>query len=187
MCIRDRVESLLTQLLSGVTLMFVDGYDKCMAIDCRTYPARGVQEPEKDRVLRGSRDGFVETLVFNTALIRRRIRDPKLINEIVQVGESSKTDIVISYMEDRVDRELLDKIKKRISNIKVDALTMNQESLACLLYTSHGLPHRGWHLQCLPKIWSDRMNRAFTQIIGKNKVKTKKERNIEKSAQNRVK
>ncbi len=134
--LENQVESLLTQLLSGVTLMFVDGYDKCMAIDCRTYPARGVQEPEKDRVLRGSRDGFVETLVFNTALIRRRIRDPKLINEIVQVGESSKTDIVISYMEDRVDRELLDKIKNRISNIKVDALTMNQESLAECLYQS---------------------------------------------------
>ena len=89
---------------------------------------------EKDRVLRGSRDGFVETLVFNTALIRRRIRDPHLINEITQVGNKSKTDIAICYIDDRVDHDLLERIKTRIKNIKVDALTMNQESLAECLY-----------------------------------------------------
>ena len=61
-------------LFSGVLCLFVDGYDKCLAIDLRTYPARGVEEPSKDKSLRGSRDGFVETVVFNSALIRRRIR-----------------------------------------------------------------------------------------------------------------
>lgn len=66
-------EDMIVQLLSGITAVLIDGYDKCMMIDCRTYPARGVGEPEKDKVLRGSRDGFVETLIFNTALIRRRI------------------------------------------------------------------------------------------------------------------
>ena len=71
-------QDMIVQLLSGISCIFIDGYDACFTIDCRTYPARGVDEPEKDKVLRGSRDGFVETLVFNTALIRRRIRDPKL-------------------------------------------------------------------------------------------------------------
>jgi stage V sporulation protein AF len=68
----------VTAVLSGTTCLLIDGFHCCLGIDCRTYPARSVEEPEKDKVLRGSRDGFVETLVFNTALIRRRIRDPKL-------------------------------------------------------------------------------------------------------------
>lgn len=127
-------EDMIIQLLSGVSCLFIDGYDKCLTIDCRTYPARSVGEPEKDKVLRGSRDGFVETLIFNTALIRRRIRDPKLTMEIMNTGESSHTDIAICYMENRVDQKLLGLIKERISKLKVDALTMNQESLAECLF-----------------------------------------------------
>ena len=123
-------DSIFKNLLSGVTCLFIDGYDKCLTIDCRTYPARGVSEPEKDKVMRGSRDGFVETLVFNTALIRRRIRDPKLTMEILTTGESSHTDIAMCYMEGRADKKLIETIKKRIQNVKVDALSMNQESLA---------------------------------------------------------
>ena len=131
--IRDS-EDMILQLLSGVSCLFIDGYDTCLTIDCRTYPARGVSEPEKDKVMRGSRDGFVETLVFNTALIRRRIRDPKLSIEIMTAGESSHTDIAICYMENRVDQTLLKTIKKRIRGLEVDALTMNQESLAECLF-----------------------------------------------------
>ncbi len=129
-------EDVITQLLMGISCIFIDGYDTCLTVDCRTYPARGVSEPEKDKVMRGSRDGFVETLIFNTALIRRRIRDPKLTMEIVTAGESSHTDIAICYMKGRVDEDMLDKIKKKIQNTHVDALTMNQESLAECLYPS---------------------------------------------------
>ena len=91
------VDSMVTYLLTGMSCLLIDGYDTCLVIDCRTYPARGVSEPDKDKVLRGSRDGFVETLIFNTALIRRRIRDPKLAMEILTAGESSHTDIAICY------------------------------------------------------------------------------------------
>ena len=105
-------------------------------IDCRTYPARSVQEPDKDKVLRGSRDGFVETVVFNTALIRRRIRDTDLVMEMLNAGESSKTDIVLCYMEGRADPALVEKLRSRINGLEVDALTMNQESLAECIY--HG-------------------------------------------------
>lgn len=107
-------DALIIQLLSVVPFLLIDGYAQALTIDCRTYPARGVSEPEKDKVLRGSRDGFVETLVFNTALIRRRIRDPKLRMEIMNIGESSHTDIAICYMENRVDTELLNRIRTRI-------------------------------------------------------------------------
>ena len=128
-------EELLTQsLLSGITCLRIDGYDTCIGLDCRSYPMRGVDEPSKDKALRGSKDGFVETVVFNTALIRRRIRSPKLSMEILTAGKSSRTDIVLCYMQDRVDRKLLREIRGRINAIKVDALTMNQESLAECIY-----------------------------------------------------
>ena len=121
-------------VLSGVTCMFIDGYDTCIAIDCRTYPARSVEEPDKDKSLRGSRDGFVETIVFNTAMMRRRIRDRHLIMKMTEVGESSRTDVAICYMEDRVDTELLHTVTSRIESIQTDDLRMNQQSLAECLF-----------------------------------------------------
>ena len=130
----DDKEQIITSILSGIVCLFIDGYSKCLAIDCRTYPMRSVDEPSNDKVLRGSRDGFVETVVMNTALIRRRIRTPKLSMEMMNVGESSKTDIVICYMEDRVDKAFLEDVKSRITGLKVDALTMNQESLSECIY-----------------------------------------------------
>lgn len=132
--LQDDWKKIIYFILSGVFALFIDGYDKCILIDSRTYPSRSVSEPEKDKVLRGSKDGFVETVVFNTALIRRRIRSSDLRMEMMNAGKSSKTDIVICYMDSRVDHDFLDKIKNRIKNIKVDALTMNQESLAECLY-----------------------------------------------------
>ena len=87
-------------------------------------------------MLRGSKDGFVETVVFNTALIRRRIRSTDLRMGDAERRQSVNTDIVLCYMDSRVDQEFLRKIRDRINDIKVDALTLNQESLAECLYTS---------------------------------------------------
>jgi len=127
-------QGILKNLLSGVTCLFIDGYETCIAIDCRTYPARTVGEPEKDKSLRGSRDGFVETIVFNTALIRRRIRDEHLIMEMSEIGKSSRTDVVICYMSNKVDYELLENVRSRMSKIQVEDLRMNQQSLAEALF-----------------------------------------------------
>lgn len=127
-------DQIFRNLLSGVTCLFIDGYKACLAIDCRTYPARSVDEPDKDKSLRGSRDGFVETIVFNTALMRRRIRDRHLVMQMLEVGDSSRTDVALCYMEDRVDQELLKNLNERITNIQVDDLRMNQQSLAECLF-----------------------------------------------------
>ncbi|MDO4279108.1 MAG: spore germination protein [Lachnoclostridium edouardi] len=152
-------DSMIVQLLMGISCLFIDGYDSCLTIDCRTYPARGVSEPDKDKVMRGSRDGFVETLIFNTALIRRRIRDPKLSMEIMTAGESSHTDIAICYMNGRVDTHLLNMIKDRIRELHVDALTMNQESLAECIY-----PHK-WY-NPFPKFkFSERPDTTAASIL----------------------
>lgn len=132
--VTDDMDQIMQMYLSGATVLVMDGFSEAIIIDARTYPARDTQEPEKEKVLRGSRDGFVETVVFNTALLRRRIRDPKFTAEIVNVGNRSKTDIVITYIADIVDEKMLKNIKERLKNIDVRSLTMNQESLAeCLI------------------------------------------------------
>lgn len=155
-------DKVLQNLLSGVFILLIDGYDQAILIDSRTYPARSVDEPEKDRTLRGSKDGFVETIVFNTALIRRRIRDPQLRMEMMNAGKASKTDIVVCYMDDRVDKTFLQEIKEKIQNIKVDALTMNQQSLAECLY-----PYK-WY-NPFPKIkYTERPDTAAAQVLEGN-------------------
>jgi len=132
--VMNDMDQIMQMYLSGATVLIIDGFSDAVVIDARTYPARGVEEPEKEKVLRGSRDGFVETVVFNTALMRRRIKDPNFTAEIVTVGRRSKTDIVLTYIKDLVDEKMLNEIKSRLKNIDVRSLTMNQESLAeCLI------------------------------------------------------
>lgn len=132
--ILEDFDQVIKNVLSGPAVLFIDGYKECIAIDCRTYPARSVDEPDKDRSLRGSRDGFVETIVFNTALMRRRIRDPHLVMEMTEAGQTSRTDIALCYMQDRVDPELLKNLKNRIESLQIDDLRMNQQSLAEALF-----------------------------------------------------
>lgn len=153
------MDKMVTQVLSGPLVMLIDGFCEAILIDARTYPLRGVEEPQDDRVLRGSRDGFVETLVFNTALIRRRIRDPHLRVEICSVGDVSHSDLVITYMDDKVDQEILAKVKKRIETIHVHAMTMAQESLAEAI-----VPHK-WY-DPFPKVkFSERPDVAASNIL----------------------
>lgn len=157
--LQDEWESITYFIMSGVFALFVDGYDRCLLIDSRTYPARSVSEPDKDKALRGSKDGFVETVVFNTALIRRRIRSTDLRMEMFRAGESSKTDIVLCYMESRVDHAFLEQLKNKINHIKVDALTMNQESLAECLFD------RKWY-NPFPKFkFTERPDTAAAQVL----------------------
>ena len=126
-------DALIIQLLSGVPFLLIDGYAQALTIDCRTYPARGVSEPEKDKVLRGPHDGFCETLIFNTTLIRRRVRDPKLRTEVFSIGELTQTDIVLTYIEGRAEKKLVDAVRKKLESIKIGALNLQQESLGELI------------------------------------------------------
>ena len=131
------VDMLLQMTLSGTCVMLGSTFGSYgIIINARNYPARHTSEPEGDRVIHGARDGFVETLVFNTALIRRRIRDTALTMHYQTVGKSSKTDVVLCYMADRVDKKYLAALKEKLSDIKTSSLTMGHQSLAeCLIRT----------------------------------------------------
>ncbi|MBX9973027.1 spore germination protein [Cytobacillus firmus] len=137
----DDLDKVVDMVLAGPTALVVDGVDEVILIDARTYPVRGPQEPDIERVVRGSRDGFVETLVFNTALTRRRIRDRTLRMEYMQVGRRSKTDIVVSYIEDIADPEMVKKIKDSISKIDTDGLPMAEKSIEEFISGRHWNPY----------------------------------------------
>lgn len=126
----DDVDTIVTDVLSGKLCLISECFSGAVMIEARSYPARGVQEPDDDRALRGARDSFVETIVCNTALIRRRIRDPSLTMEALKVGNSSRTDVILCYMDGRADQSYVDKLRKQILSLKTDALTLGQQSLA---------------------------------------------------------
>lgn len=127
----EDMELLIQMVLSGATVMLGSSFGaEGVIIDARTYPARETAEPQGDRVIHGSRDGFVETLIFNTALIRRRIRHTALTMSYITIGRSSKTDVVLCYMDDRVDRDYLKSLKAKLRTLDVGALGMGEQSLA---------------------------------------------------------
>ena len=158
----DTMSEALAAMFAGNAIFFFDGYPHSIKVSSKGYPNMGVQEASREKVLRGSKDGFVETVVFNTALIRRRIRSNQLCMEMHHAGNSSQTDIVLCYMNDRVDHAFLSKLRERIDHIQVDALTMNQESLAECIY-----PHK-WY-NPFPKFrFSERPDTAAASILEGN-------------------
>lgn len=138
--ISDSWDTIFRNVLSGPIALFLDGFSQAILIDARTYPTRSISEPDLEKVTRGARDGFVETLLFNANLIRRRVRSPRLCFSIHSVGTESKTDVAIAYLAGSVNEELLQKLSKAIDELKVSALTMGAKSLEELL-----LPKRWWN------------------------------------------
>ncbi len=127
-------DKIATYVLSGMFALVFEDFDSYILLDTREYPVRSITESEVEKVVRGSRDSFVETIVYNTALIRRRIRVPNLIFEINQVGETAKTDIAISYIEGIVDEKVLQNIKIKLKSIDTNALILGSEYIEEFLF-----------------------------------------------------
>jgi stage V sporulation protein AF len=128
--VSEDVDDIVTSVLLGKTLLLIEGVRGGALMDAKEYPARSVDEPLDGKVLRGSHDGFIEAVVPNMALLRRRIRDPQLTMEGHKLGTRSHTDAVLCYLEDRVDRALLAELREKLLNIDVRSLSMAQESVA---------------------------------------------------------
>ena len=129
------ISEILHAVMSGGTVILGSGFGaEAILLDTRTYPARDTSEPEGDRVMRGSRDGFVETLIFNTTLIRRRIRNPSLTMQYYKIGRDSGSDVVLCYMSDRADLSYVSDLEGKLKAIDTDSLVMGHESLKeCLI------------------------------------------------------
>ena len=127
------IDTACTAVLSGATVLVLDSICDFLIIDTRTYPVRSVSEPDKDRTMRGAKDGFVETLIFNTAMIRRRVRDYSLRMEYFQVGESSKVDVAICFLEGKSHPKTLEILRKKLKGINLKGISMTQQALSEVL------------------------------------------------------
>ena len=124
------ISDAVTSVFLGKSLLAVEGLAGVALMDAKGYPSRSVHEPPDGKVLRGSHDGFVEAVVPNMALLRRRIRDPHLTMEGHKVGSRTHNDAVLCYLDDRVDQDLLRKLRGKLLGLDVRSLSMAQESLA---------------------------------------------------------
>ncbi len=130
----DDINTLVDSVLKGEVVILIEGLSSGVYINVRNFPARNVDEPENERVIRGARDGFVETLLRNTAIIRKRIRNPALTFKRLTVGRSTKTDVAVVYMSDRANMKFVNKITDKINGLDIYGLSMGHQSLAeCLI------------------------------------------------------
>lgn len=136
--IQDCCSQAEEKMYSGLTPLVVEGTDKIIIMDMREYPGRSVSEPEKEKSLRGAKDGFTENMMENISMIRRRIRDNNLIFRHNYIGSMSKTDVAISYMKDKVDKELMARLEKQLKNLDAENLTVGDQSLLERLMKSVG-------------------------------------------------
>ncbi len=161
--VSEDFDAIITAILSGQTALIAEDFgNKALLLDLRTYPARQTAEPESDRVMQGSRDGFVETLIMNTALLRRRIRDPRLTMKHFDIGGASHTDVVVCYMAGLAREEYVNAICKKISESRPKSLTVGTQSL------SETLVQRRWY-NPFPKIrTTERPDTASAQVLEGN-------------------
>lgn len=127
--LKAEFQDIIRMVLSGASALFIDGETQAIVIDAKQLPDRGIDEPSLERVVRGSRDGFVETLLTNVSLVRRRLRDPRLKFEVMNVGERSQTDVCIAYINDIVDLNLVETVKKKIKDVQIDGLPLADKQL----------------------------------------------------------
>ena len=125
----NTLDEVVTQVLSGLIVFLIEGSDYGFVVDVRSYPGRDPQEPDTEKIVRGARDGFVENIIVNTGLIRRRIRDERLRYKLMKIGERSKTDVCLAFIEDVADPGHVNKVEKELKAIKIDGLTMADKSV----------------------------------------------------------
>lgn len=116
------MESIVDGILSGDTALLIDGMEECIIIGSRGWAGRGINEPQTETVVRGPREGFVESLKSNTTLVRRRIKDTNLKITTQKVGRRSKTDVAVMYIEDIVNKDLVQEVNERLRAIDIDAV-----------------------------------------------------------------
>lgn len=120
----------VTAVFAGKTLLVIEGFSGGVVMEAKQFPLRSVEEPDTSRVLRGSHDGFGESVMKNAALLRRRIRTPQLTLERLSITEHSKTDVALCYLEGEADPGLVDELRRKINAIDVRSIAMGQESVA---------------------------------------------------------
>jgi stage V sporulation protein AF len=137
----DKMKDVIGDVMVGQCALFIEGETSAITIDVKIFPTRSTEEPDLERVVRGARDGFLETLMTNVTLIRRRIRDTQLKMEMLKVGKRTHTDVCIAYIEDIADPSMVEAIRDKINAVDLDGLPLAEKQLEEMIV--HG---NGWQL-----------------------------------------
>src|SRR5699024_8820722 len=113
-------EKVLQKVLKAQAFLLIDGLSEGLLISIEGFEIRSIEEPETEQIVRGSREGFIESLSVNLSMVRRRIASPSLRYETMEIGEYSQTDDTIAYITDIVDHKIVHEVKSKICQIKVD-------------------------------------------------------------------
>ncbi|WP_303969658.1 spore germination protein [Sporosarcina ureae] len=115
-------DDLFTFLLSGDAILLIDGYSEGLVIGNKHWVERGVTEPTSQTVVRGPREGFSENLRINTALIRRKLKDPSLWMESKVIGTRTKTNVAIMYIHGVANDKIVEEVRLRLDRIDIDGI-----------------------------------------------------------------
>lgn len=129
----------VNKVLTGMSALFLEGEQRVILMDTRAYPSRSPDEPTIERVVRGSRDGFTETLLSNVSLVRRRLRDPGLVYEMHQIGRRTRTDVCVAYIDDIADSTMVEQVTKKLKAVDLDGIPLADKQL------EEALVDAGWN------------------------------------------
>ncbi|GAB6155058.1 spore germination protein [Desulfosporosinus burensis] len=115
-------DEIIDGCLTGDSILLVNGFEEALAIMTADWKSRGVDEPKTESVVRGPREGFTESLLTNTTMIRRKIKSPDLKFETMKLGEKTKTNVCIVYLQGVANPLLIKEIKRRLNRIKTDSI-----------------------------------------------------------------
>lgn len=160
-------ETAMVSLLSGQCLVLLEGHAPYYCVEVRSYPSRPNSEPNVERSVRGAHDGFVENIIFNVGLIRRRIRDPRLQMKIVRKGELTKCDIVYCYLDHIVDPDVLADLQRRLDHIQTGEV-LSERNLCELLYGKTWNPYPHVRYSERPDICAIHLLRGYICILVDN-------------------
>jgi stage V sporulation protein AF len=135
----DTMTDVINKVLAGSSALFIEGENAALLIDAKSLPQRAPEESSIERVVRGARDGFIETLLTNVTLVRRRLRDPGLYFEMQKVGRRTQTDVAIAYIRDIADPSLVQTVKDKIESLDVDGIAMADKEL------EEAIVGKGWN------------------------------------------
>ncbi|MCL4517364.1 MAG: spore germination protein [Firmicutes bacterium] len=116
------IDEVLNNIFFGMIALFMEGMDKALLLNLVLWEDRAVDEPETETVVRGPREGFIETLRVNTSLVRRKIRSPHLRIEFLRLGRITHTDVAVAYIDGIANPEILAEVRRRLERIDIDGI-----------------------------------------------------------------
>jgi stage V sporulation protein AF len=136
----ESMDKVVQKVFDGASALFIENETCAIVMDVKSFPTRGLEEPSTEKVVRGAKDGFTETLMTNVALIRRRVRDPRIKFEVTKVGKRTNTDVCVIYVNDICDLNLVKAIKKKINAAKIDGIPLGEKQLEELIVNKRWNP-----------------------------------------------